>query len=391
MLLELARWLSESPHFRAFGVFEYITLRAVLACATALLIGLVAGPAVIRKLTALKIGQAVRSYGPESHLVKTGTPTMGGALILISIAVSTLLWADWTNRFVWVVLLVTFGFGWIGWADDYKKVVHRDPEGMSSRQKFFWQALIGIVAAVYLAFAVSAPANAELWPLFLDWVASGFTMPLPTRADLIVPFFKSVSYPLGVFGFVALTWFVIVGSSNAVNLTDGLDGLAIMPTVMVGSALGIFAYVVGRVDYSKYLLFPYIPGASELMVLCAAIAGAGLAFLWFNTYPAQVFMGDVGALALGGALGTIAVIVRQEIVLFIMGGVFVVETLSVMIQVTYFKYTKRKYGQGRRIFRMAPLHHHFEVGGWKETQVVVRFWIISMMLVLIGLATLKLR
>ncbi len=391
MLLELARWLSESPHFRALGVFEYITLRALLACATALLIGLVAGPAVIRKLTALKIGQAVRSYGPETHLVKTGTPTMGGALILISIAVSTLLWADWTNRFVWVVLLVTFGFGWIGWADDYKKVVHRDPEGMSSRKKFFWQAMIGIVAAVYLAFAVSAPANTELWPLFRDWVASGFTMALPTRADLIVPFFKSVSYPLGVFGFVALTWFVIVGSSNAVNLTDGLDGLAIMPTVMVGSALGIFAYVVGRVDYSKYLLFPYIPGASELMVLCAAIAGAGLAFLWFNTYPAQVFMGDVGALALGGALGTIAVIVRQEIVLFIMGGVFVVETLSVMVQVTYFKYTKRRYGEGRRIFRMAPLHHHFEVGGWKETQVVVRFWIISMMLVLIGLATLKLR
>ncbi|MFA5597725.1 MAG: phospho-N-acetylmuramoyl-pentapeptide-transferase [Pusillimonas sp.] len=390
MLLELARWLADS-HFRAFGVLEYITLRAVLACATALLIGLVAGPAVIRKLTALKIGQAVRSYGPQTHLVKTGTPTMGGALILISIAVSTLLWADWTNRFVWVVLLVTFGFGWIGWADDYKKVVHRDPEGMSSRQKFFWQALIGIVAAVYLAFAVSAPANAELWPLFRDWVLSGFSMPLPTRADLIVPFFKSVSYPLGVFGFVALSWFVIVGSSNAVNLTDGLDGLAIMPTVMVGSALGIFAYVVGRVDYSKYLLFPYIPGASELMVLCAAIAGAGLAFLWFNTYPAQVFMGDVGALALGGALGTIAVIVRQEIVLFIMGGVFVVETLSVMMQVTWFKYTKRRYGEGRRIFRMAPLHHHFEVGGWKETQVVVRFWIISMMLVLIGLATLKLR
>ena len=390
MLLELARWLSES-HFRAFGVFEYITLRAVLACATALLIGLVAGPAVIRKLTALKIGQAVRSYGPQTHLVKSGTPTMGGALILIGIAVSTLLWADWTNRFVWVVLLVTFGFGWIGWADDYKKVVHRNPEGMSSRQKFFWQALIGIVAAVYLAFAVSAPANAELWPLFRDWVLSGFSTPLPTRADLIVPFFKSVSYPLGVFGFVALSWFVIVGSSNAVNLTDGLDGLAIMPTVMVGSALGIFAYVVGRVDYSKYLLFPYIPGASELMVLCAAIAGAGLAFLWFNTYPAQVFMGDVGALALGGALGTIAVIVRQEIVLFIMGGVFVAETLSVMIQVTYFKYTKRRYGEGRRIFRMAPLHHHFEVGGWKETQVVVRFWIISMMLVLTGLATLKLR
>ncbi|MDS1142592.1 phospho-N-acetylmuramoyl-pentapeptide-transferase [Pusillimonas sp. SM2304] len=390
MLLELARWLSDS-HIRAFGVVEYITFRAVLACGTALLIGLCAGPWVIRKLTELKIGQAVRAYGPESHLQKTGTPTMGGALILISVGVSTLMWADWTNRFVWVVLMVTFGFGWIGWADDYKKVVNRDPEGMSSRRKFFWQALIGIVAAVYLSFAVSAPANADLWPLFRDWVLSGFTMPLPTRADLIVPFFKSVSYPLGVFGFVALTWLVIVGSSNAVNLTDGLDGLAIMPTVMVGSALGIFAYVVGRVDYSKYLLFPYIPGASELMVLCAAIAGAGLAFLWFNAYPAQVFMGDVGALALGGALGTIAVIVRQEIVLFIMGGVFVVETLSVMLQVAWFKYTKRRYGEGRRIFRMAPLHHHFEVTGWKETQVVVRFWIISMMLVLIGLASLKLR
>ena len=390
MLLELARWLSQE-HFRAFGVFEYITFRALLASATALLIGLFAGPFVIRRLTELKIGQAVRSYGPETHLVKTGTPTMGGALILIAIAVSTLLWADWTNRFVWVVLLVTFGFGWIGWVDDYKKVVNRDPEGMSSRQKFLWQALIGIVASVYLSFAVSAPANAELWPLFRDWVMSGFVMPLPTRADLIVPFFKTVSYPLGVFGFVTLTWLVIVGSSNAVNLTDGLDGLAIMPTVMVGSALGIFAYVVGRVDYSRYLLFPYIPGAAELLVLCAAIAGAGLAFLWFNTYPAQVFMGDVGALALGGALGTIAVVARQEIVLFIMGGVFVAETVSVMLQVVWFKYTKRRYGEGRRIFRMAPLHHHFEVSGWKETQVVVRFWIITMMLVLIGLASLKLR
>ncbi|WP_019936838.1 phospho-N-acetylmuramoyl-pentapeptide-transferase [Bordetella sp. FB-8] len=389
MLLEIFRILSEKV--RVLAVFEYITLRALLACATSLLIGLVAGPHVIRKLTELKIGQAVRSYGPQTHQVKNGTPTMGGSLILISIAISTLLWADWTNRFVWVVLLVTFGFGWIGWADDYRKVVHRDPEGMPARKKFFWQALIGLLAAVYLAFAVSAPANADLWPLFKAWVESGFSMALPTRADLIVPFFKSVSYPLGVLGFVLLTWFVIVGTSNAVNLTDGLDGLAIMPTVMVGSALGIFAYVVGRVDYSRYLLFPYIPGASELMVLCAAMGGAGLAFLWFNTYPAQVFMGDVGALALGGALGTIAVIVRQEIVLFIMGGVFVVETLSVMVQVTWFKYTKRRYGQGRRIFRMAPLHHHFEVGGWKETQVVVRFWIITMMLVLIGLSTMKLR
>ena len=390
MLLELARWLSDE-HVRAFGVIEYITFRALLACATALAIGLLAGPWLIRRLTALKIGQAVRSYVPESHLQKNGTPTMGGALILIGIGISTLLWADWTNRFVWVVLLVTFGFGWIGWADDYRKVVHHDPEGMPARQKFFWQALIGAVAAVYLSFAVSVPANTELWPLFREWVLSGFTMPLPARADLIVPFFKTVSYPLGVFGFGALTWLVIVGTSNAVNLTDGLDGLAIMPTVMIGSALGIFAYVVGRVDYSRYLLFPYIPGASELMVLCAAIAGAGLAFLWFNAYPAQVFMGDVGALALGGALGTIAVIVRQEIVLFIMGGVFVVETLSVMLQVTWFKYTKKRYGEGRRIFRMAPLHHHFEVGGWKETQVVVRFWIITMMLVMIGLASLKLR
>jgi phospho-N-acetylmuramoyl-pentapeptide-transferase len=390
MLYELFGWIADN-HIRSFAVFEYITLRAVLACATSLLIGLVAGPFVIRRLTALKIGQAVRSYGPQTHLVKTGTPTMGGALILISIGMSTLLWADWTNRFVWVVLLVTFGFGWIGWVDDYRKVVHRDPEGMPARQKFFWQALIGLVAAVYLTFAVSAPATANVWPLMRDWVMSGFTIDLPTRTDLMVPFFKTISYPLGVFGFVALSWLVIVGTSNAVNLTDGLDGLAIMPTVMVGSALGIFAYVVGRVDYSKYLLFPYVPGAGELMVLCAALAGAGLAFLWFNAHPAQVFMGDVGALALGGMLGTMAIIVRQEIVLFIMGGVFVAETLSVMVQVFWFKYTKRRYGEGRRVLRMAPLHHHFEVGGWKETQVVIRFWIISMMLVLIGLSSLKIR
>lgn len=390
MLYELFGWIADN-HIRSFAVFEYITLRAVLACGTSLLIGLVAGPFVIRRLTALKIGQAVRSYGPQTHLVKTGTPTMGGALILISIGMSTLLWADWTNRFVWVVLLVTFGFGWIGWVDDYRKVVHRDPEGMPARQKFFWQALIGLVAAVYLTFAVSAPATANVWPLMRDWVMSGFTIDLPTRTDLMVPFFKTITYPLGVFGFVALSWLVIVGTSNAVNLTDGLDGLAIMPTVMVGSALGIFAYVVGRVDYSKYLLFPYVPGAGELMVLCAALAGAGLAFLWFNAHPAQVFMGDVGALALGGMLGTMAIIVRQEIVLFIMGGVFVAETVSVMVQVFWFKYTKRRYGEGRRVLRMAPLHHHFEVGGWKETQVVIRFWIISMMLVLIGLSSLKIR
>ena len=389
MLLELAQLFADD--WTALQVFNYITLRAVLACATALLIGLAAGPWVIRRLAALKIAQAVRTNGPQTHLVKSGTPTMGGALILIAIGVSTLLWADWSNRFVWVVLLVTFGFGWIGWADDYRKVVHRDPEGMPAREKFFWQALIGAVAAVYLTFAVAVPSTPELWPFFKAWWASGMSLPLPERSDLIVPFFKSVGYPLGVLGFALLSWFVIVGTSNAVNLTDGLDGLAIMPTVMVGSALGVFAYVVGRVDYSKYLLFPYIPGASELMVICAALAGAGLAFLWFNAYPAQVFMGDVGALALGGALGTMAIIVRQEIVLFIMGGVFVAETLSVMIQVSYFKYTKRRFGEGRRILRMAPLHHHFEVGGWKETQVVVRFWIITMMLVLIGLSTLKLR
>ncbi|NEN75658.1 phospho-N-acetylmuramoyl-pentapeptide-transferase [Pelistega sp. NLN82] len=389
MLYELFKALSDT--YSVFSVFEYITLRAMLACGTALLIGLVAGPRVIRKLTELKIGQAVRAYGPKDHLAKNGTPTMGGVLILISIAISTLLWADLSNRFVWVVLLVTLGFGAIGWVDDYRKVVYRNPEGMSSREKFFWQTLVGVIAAVYLSFAVSVPANAELWPLFKDWLLSGFTMPLPSRADLIVPFFKNVSYPLGVLGFATLTWIVIVGASNAVNLTDGLDGLAIMPTVMIGAALGIFAYVVGRVDYSSYLLFPYIPGASEMMVLCAALGGAGLAFLWFNTYPAQVFMGDVGALALGGMLGTIAVITRQEIVFFIMSGVFVVETLSVMLQVTWFKYTKKRYGEGRRILKMAPLHHHFEVGGWKETQVVVRFWIITIMLVLIGLSTLKLR
>ncbi len=390
MLFELFGWLAEN-YARGFAVFEYLTLRAVLACATALLIGLIAGPWVIRKLTALKIGQAVRSYGPETHLVKTGTPTMGGVLILISIAISTLLWADWRNRYVWVVLLVTLGFGWVGWADDYRKVVHRDPEGMPARQKFFWQALIGAAASLYLMFAISAPASANLWSVMTDWATNGFTVTLPARADLIVPFFKAFSYPLGALGFVLVSWCVIVGTSNAVNLTDGLDGLAIMPTVMVGAALGVFAYVVGRVDYSRYLLFPYVPGAGELLVLCAALAGAGLAFLWFNAYPAQVFMGDVGALALGGMLGTVAIIVRQEIVLFIMGGVFVVETLSVMLQVGWFKYTRYRYGQGQRILKMAPLHHHFEVGGWKETQVVVRFWIISMMLVLVGLASLKIR
>jgi phospho-N-acetylmuramoyl-pentapeptide-transferase len=289
------------------------------------------------------------------------------------------------------VLIVTLGFGAIGWIDDYRKVVHKNPKGMSARDKFFWQSLIGGIAAVYLAFAVPAASNQEAIQLVIGWFASGFEMSLPPRADLIVPFFKTVSYPLGVFGFIGLTYLVIVGTSNAVNLTDGADGLAILPSVLVGGALGIFAYVAGNAVFSKYLLIPYVPGAGELVVFCGAIAGAGLAFLWFNAYPAQVFMGDVGALALGGALGTVAVIVRQEIVLFIMGGVFVAETVSVMMQVAWFKYTKKRYGVGRRIFRMAPLHHHFEVGGVKESQVVVRFWIVTMMLVLFGLSSLKLR
>jgi len=389
MLHALSQWLAADLRF--LNVFSYITLRAVMATLTALAIGLLFGPLVIRRLAALKIGQAVRTDGPQTHLIKSGTPTMGGALILIAIGVSTLLWADLGNRFVWVVLLVTLGYGAIGWVDDYRKVVYRDPNGMRSREKFFWQSLIGIVAAAYLAFAVSAGTNDQVWNLFVDWIASGFTLDLPPRSDLMVPFFKNVAYPLGVWGFILLTYLVIVGTSNAVNLTDGLDGLAIMPTVLVGAALGIFAYVVGRVDYSRYLLFPYVPGASELMVFCAALAGAGLAFLWFNAYPAQVFMGDVGALALGGALGTVAVVVRQEIVLFIMGGVFVAETFSVMVQVLWFKWTKARTGTGQRIFLMAPLHHHFEQSGWKETQVVVRFWIITMMLVLVGLSTLKLR
>jgi phospho-N-acetylmuramoyl-pentapeptide-transferase len=361
MLLELAQWLAKD--IRAFNVFGYITLRAVLACLTALVISFLVGPALIRKLTAYRVGQAVRDDGPQSHLAKAGTPTMGGALILTSIAITVLLWADLGNRLIWLVLWVTIGFGAIGWIDDYRKVVERNPRGLSVRMKLFWQSIIGLAAAVYLAFYTSLPAQTEF----------------------IVPFVKQVAYPLGALGFIVVTFFVIVGTSNAVNLTDGLDGLAIMPTVMIGSALGVFAYVAGHAVFSKYLGFPYIPGAGELTVFCGAIAGAGLAFLWFNAYPAEVFMGDVGALALGAALGTIAVVVRQEIVLFIMGGVFVVETLSVMLQVGSFKLT------GKRIFRMAPLHHHYELKGWKENQVVVRFWIITMMLVLVGLSTLKLR
>ncbi|MFM2056907.1 MAG: hypothetical protein RLY71_1292 [Pseudomonadota bacterium] len=393
MLISLALWLQglypESLGF--LRVFQYITFRAVMAAMTALLIGLAFGPLVIRRLTALKIGQPVREYGVQSHLVKTGTPTMGGVLILLAIAISTVLWFDWSNRFVWIVMVVTFGFGAIGWVDDWRKVVDKNPEGMPSGQKYFWQSVIGGIAAIYLAFSVSETSSPQVIELFFRWVGSGFSADLPPRADLIVPFFKTVSYPLGVFGFMALTYFVIVGASNAVNLTDGLDGLAIMPVVLVGSALGLFAYVTGNALYSKYLLLPHIPGAGELMIFCSAMAGAGLAFLWFNTYPAQVFMGDVGALALGGALGTIAVIVRQEIVLGVMGGIFVVEALSVMAQVGYFKYTKKKYGQGRRILLMAPLHHHYEKKGWNETQVVVRFWIITMLLCLVGLSTMKLR
>jgi phospho-N-acetylmuramoyl-pentapeptide-transferase len=361
MLLELAQWLAKD--IRAFNVFSYITLRAVLACLTALVITFLIGPVLIRRLTAYKVGQAVRDDGPRSHLTKAGTPTMGGALILASITLTVLLWADLQSRLIWIVLWVMLAFGAIGWIDDYRKVVARNPKGLSARAKFFWQSVIGVIAACYLAFYTNLPAQTEF----------------------IVPFFKQVAYPLGAFGFIVMTYFVIVGTSNAVNLTDGLDGLAIMPTVMIGSALGVFAYVAGHAVFAKYLGFPYIPGAGELTVICGAIAGAGLAFLWFNAYPAEVFMGDVGALALGAALGAIAVIVRQEIVLFIMGGVFVVETLSVVLQVASFKLT------GRRIFRMAPLHHHYELKGWKENQVVVRFWIITMMLVLVGLSTLKLR
>ena len=392
MLLSLAQWLqSVSPEFGSFRVFQYLTFRAVMAALTALLMGLVAGPFVIRRLTALKIGQPIRDYAMQTHLSKSGTPTMGGVLILLCIAISTLLWADLSNRFVWIVLLVTLGFGAIGWADDWRKVVHKDPEGMPSREKYLWQSLVGLVAALYLVFSISESSNLRVLQLFFSWVQSGFDVNLPPKAGLLVPFVKEISYPLGVFGFVILTYLVIVGSSNAVNLTDGLDGLAIMPVVMVGSALGVFAYVTGSAVYSKYLFFPHIPGSGELMIFCAAMAGAGLAFLWFNTHPAQVFMGDVGALALGAALGTIAVIVRQEIVLAIMGGIFVVEALSVMLQVVYFKYTKKRFGTGRRILKMAPLHHHFEKSGWKETQVVVRFWIITMLLCLVGLSTLKLR
>jgi phospho-N-acetylmuramoyl-pentapeptide-transferase len=361
MLLTLSHLLGQD--IRLFNVFGYITLRAVLAALTSLLISFMLGPWMIRKLTTLKVGQPVRDDGPQTHLVKAGTPTMGGALILASITVTTLLWADLSSHYVWALLLTLVGFGAIGWADDWLKVVKKNPKGLASRWKYFWQSVIAVIVASWLAWSAHLPAQTEL----------------------IVPFFKHIVMPLGTVGFVVLAYFVIVGTSNAVNLTDGADGLAILPTVMVAGALAVFSYVAGHAVFSHYLGLPHIPGAGELVIFCSAIVGSGLAFLWFNAYPAEVFMGDVGALALGAALGTVAVIVRQEIVLFIMGGVFVAEAISVMLQVGSFKL------RGKRVFLMAPIHHHFEKKGWKETQVVVRFWIISMMLVLIGLSSLKLR
>ena len=360
MLLLLAEYLQQ--FHTGFAVFQYLSLRGILGVLTALVLSLWMGPWLIRTLQLRQIGQSVRTDGPQSHLSKSGTPTMGGALILSAISISTLLWADLANRYVWVVLAVTLLFGAIGWVDDYRKVIEKNSRGLPSRWKYLWQSVFGLGAAIFLYM----------------------TAQTPVETTLILPLLKNIEIPLGI-GFVVLTYFVIVGSSNAVNLTDGLDGLAIMPTVMVGGGLGIFCYLSGNVNFAEYLLIPYVPGAGELIVFCGALIGAGLGFLWFNTYPAQVFMGDVGALALGAALGTIAVIVRQEVVLFIMGGVFVMETLSVMIQVASFKLT------GKRVFRMAPIHHHFELKGWPEPRVIVRFWIITVILVLIGLATLKLR
>jgi phospho-N-acetylmuramoyl-pentapeptide-transferase len=360
MLRHVAAWLSE--YYSGFHVFQYLTLRAILAALTALAISLLVGPKMIRWLAQYQVGQRVRSDGPQTHLSKAGTPTMGGALILAAIVASTLLWADLANRFVWVVLLVTAAFGLIGFWDDYLKLVVGNSRGLIARYKYFWQSVAGLGAALALYFTAQAPADTTLY----------------------VPFFKNVVIPLGVL-FIPLTYLVIVGSSNAVNLTDGLDGLAIMPSVLVAGALGVFAYASGNAVFSTYLGIPYIAGSGEVLVICAAIFGAGLGFLWFNTYPAQVFMGDIGALALGAALGVIAVVVRQEIVLFIMGGVFVMETVSVILQVASFKL------RGKRIFRMAPIHHHFELKGWAEPKVIVRFWIITVILVLVGLATLKLR
>lgn len=357
-------WLSEwlKQYYHGFSVFQYITLRSVLAAMTSLAIALIVGPIMIRRLAQYKVGQVVRDDGPKSHFSKAGTPTMGGALILVAIGLTTLLWADLSNAYVWIVLATTMGFGAIGWVDDYRKLVQKNSKGLPARWKYFWQSLLGIAAAFILYWKAQTPAETQL----------------------LLPFFKSVMIPLGFF-YIFLAYFVIVGTSNAVNLTDGLDGLAIMPIVLVGGALGIFAYVTGHIKFAEYLSIPYIPGVEEVAVFCGALVGAGLGFLWFNAYPAQVFMGDVGALGLGAALGIIAVLVRQELVLFIMGGVFVAETLSVMLQVASFKLT------GKRVFRMAPIHHHFELKGWAEPKVIVRFWIISVVLVLFGLATLKLR
>jgi phospho-N-acetylmuramoyl-pentapeptide-transferase len=357
-------WLSEylTAYASGFQVFQYLTFRGILGVMTALAISLMVGPYMIRRLNYHQIGQAVREDGPESHLSKSGTPTMGGALILVAIAISTLLWSDLSNDYVWLVLFVTAVFGAVGWVDDWRKVIENDSRGLPARWKYLWQSVGGLAAALYLYTAVDNPATTQLF----------------------VPFFKNVAWDMGPL-FVVLAYFVIVGASNAVNLTDGLDGLAILPTVMVGAALGIIAYLTGHAEFSEYLHIPYIAGAGELVVFCGAIAGAGLGFLWFNTYPAQVFMGDVGALALGAALGAVAVVTRHEIVFFIMGGIFVLETVSVILQVASFKLT------GKRIFRMAPIHHHFELKGWPEPRVIVRFWIITVMLVLFGLATLKLR
>ncbi len=360
MLLYLSEYLTSL--YSGFNVFSYLTMRAIMGALTALLIALLIGPTMIRRLNFHQIGQSVRDDGPESHLIKAGTPTMGGTLILVAMIVAILLWADLRNRYVWVVLGVTFTFGFIGFVDDYKKLTLGNSKGLSARVKFLWQSVLAVAFALLLFFTASDPVETQL----------------------IVPLFKDVMLPLGAF-FVVLTWLMVVGFSNAVNLTDGLDGLAIMPTVMVGGALGVFAYASGNTNFSAYLGIPYIPGCGEILIVSAALVGAGLGFLWFNTYPAQVFMGDVGALALGAALGVMAVIVRQEIVLLIMGGVFVMETVSVVLQVASFKLT------GKRIFRMAPLHHHFELKGWAEPKVIVRFWIITVILVLIGLATLKLR
>ncbi len=360
MLLWLAEYLSQ--FYSAFGVFQYQTMRAIMGVLTALLIAMAIGPYMIKHLKIKQIGQAIRDDGPQSHLVKAGTPTMGGALILVAIIVSALLWGDLSNRYIWVTIFVTTVFGIVGWVDDYRKVIEKNSRGLIARWKYFWQSVGGLGAALFLYY----------------------TAQYPQELELIVPFFKDVAINLG-FLYVILTYFVIVGTSNAVNLTDGLDGLAILPTVLVAAALGVFAYLTGHSVFAEYLHIPHIRGAGELVVFCAAMVGAGMGFLWFNTYPAQVFMGDVGALSLGAALGVIAVIVRQELVLVIMGGIFVVETLSVILQVGSFKLT------GKRIFKMAPLHHHFELSGWPEPRIIVRFWIITVILVLIGLATLKLR